>query len=172
MEKQRIVNDDISLNFRVSKGLKAKILRQAQDQNVTMSKYLRQLLEDTHNGTYCDEIERQNEIEGFILSQDFIGLVIWVYSKSCDNLRKTTEDKECLDNYIRIIKRADSFLPKSLVDEFDKVLVDLYRIKTAPNYDSKAFNFVKSYEESKNFNFEILDQFFLKKSLEAHISQF
>ena len=159
MGKQKIINEDVSLNFRISKELKEEIRLQAKTKNITISKYLRELLEDVHDGTFCDEVDKRNEVERFVYSKGFVSLIIWIYSKSIKQSRLEFDTVHQIDDFISIIKQADRYLPTNLVKELDKVLLDLYRIKTAPSYDNKEFKFWNPYNESKNFDFTVLDDF-------------
>lgn len=164
MGKQKNINEDVGINFRISKALKEEIKTQAKDKNITVSKYLRVLLDDVHSGIYCDEIDQRGETERFVYSKEFISLTVWIYSKSRNRLRLDSDSDEKIHNFIRIIKRADSYLPSNLVLELDKVLIDLYRIKDASIYDNKEFKFVNSYKQSNNLDFQILEDFFLNYS--------
>lgn len=165
MAKQKIINEDVSINFRIPKDLKIEITRQANDQNITLSNYLRTLLSDVHDGKYCEEIDERIEAEGFVYSKEFISLVIWIYSKSRNQSIEETDSVQLIDNFIRIIKRADGYLPSILILELDKVLIDLYRVKNLENYERREFKFTDAYSKGSDFNFTVLENFFLNYHL-------
>ncbi|WP_282030776.1 hypothetical protein [Winogradskyella eximia] len=161
MAKQKIINEDVSINFRIPPDLKREIIRQAENQNITISNYLRSLLADVHSGKHCEEIDERNEADRFVYSKEFISLIIWIYSKSRNQTMVEKDNIQLIDNFIRIIKRADSYLPTILILELDKVLIDLYRIKALESYQSKEFKFTNTYNKTNDFNFTVLENFLL-----------
>ena len=161
--KKSISDGDTSLNFRVSKGLKATIVANAAKEKITSSKYLRNLLEAVHNGSYCHQYEVKTKREEFLFSKDFLRLMVWIYRKR-ENKKREVE-KSSLDRYIMTLKRTDDCLPKSLVSEFDKVLKSLLIVRDSVGYDGDVFDFPKSYSNDKKFNYEKVEKFLLDENV-------
>lgn len=161
--KKSISDEDATLNFRVSKELKATIVSKAQKENITSSKYLRNLLEAVHNGSYCHQENLKSEREDFLFSKEFLQLIVWIYRKRENNKREV--EKSSLDRYIMTLKRTDDCLPKSLVSEFDKVLKSLLTVRDSVGYDGDVFDFPKSYSNDKKFNYEKVEKFLLDKNV-------
>nr|WP_321226500.1 hypothetical protein [uncultured Psychroserpens sp.] len=81
-KKNSITDGDTTLNFRIPKELKMTIVAQADNKNISTSKYLRNLLETVFNGSYCQEIEAKSERQVFLFSQEFLQLIVWIYKKT------------------------------------------------------------------------------------------
>jgi hypothetical protein len=157
--KKSITAEDATLNFRIPKVLKDKIITEAEKENITSSKYLRDLLEAVHNGSYCNHERLKLERENFLFSREFLQLIVWIYRKRENNKREV--DKNELEGYIKTLKGTESYLPKSLVHEFDKVLNNLLLVRVGAGYDGDHFDFYKSYNDDKKFNYEKVEKFLL-----------
>lgn len=161
MKKDKIESEEVSINFRISQDLKKEIVRQAKDQNITVSKYLRSLLEEIHDGSYCDAMDDRNERDRFVYSTEFIALIIWIYSIHRNQIRQERDTDAQLDIYIKTLKRADAFVPSKLNSELDKVLIDLYRIKKVSSSENKCYEFINIYGGKDTFDYKVLDDFFI-----------
>src|SRR5690606_35786006 len=135
----------------------------AQQENITSSKYLRNLLEAVHKGSYCHQENLKSEREDFLFSKEFLQLIVWMYRKRENNKREV--EKCFLERYIKTLKRTENCLPKSLVSEFDKVLKSLLIVRDSVGYDGDVFDFPKSYSSDKKFNYEKLERFLLEENI-------
>ncbi|WCO02288.1 hypothetical protein [Psychroserpens ponticola] len=168
--KKSITDEDATLNFRVPKSLKATIVAKAEIEKITSSKYLRNLLESVHNGSYCHLDKLKSEREDFLFSKEFLQLIVWIYRKRENNSREV--DKNDLDSYVKTLKRTENFLPKNLVFELDKVLNNLLVVRVSKGYDGDRFDFPKNYSDDKKFNYEKVEKFLLDENiLEAFIER-
>lgn len=146
-----------SVNLKLSEELKQKINIRANFKNQTVSKYLRELLTNYFDGTLCiGEIEK-NEKKEFINSTEFLQLIVWMYSKQKKSDFKE-RDKD-LDGYVKTLKKVVTYLPEDLVQEFDKILMDILRVKNEESKYSKDYRFVTGYSSSPRFNFELFEKF-------------
>lgn len=168
-KKSKIIYEESTLNFRIQNTLKDEILNKSIEKNMTMSQYLRELLESVHNGSYKEAKMELNSKKAFLFSKDFLRLVIWVYHKKTD--KNVTESRGQLNQYIKTIKRADSFLPVAIIEEFDKVLSDLLRVINSTGIEYKEFDFSRSYESEKTFNYNKLISFLLTVELDIFIGE-
>ena len=160
-KKKPIINNDPSINFRLSKELKKVIEDKALENNVTISAYVRDLLEEVHNGNYYYKEEVKTKINSFLFSKDFLQLMVWIYSKK-DNNKKTEEASE-LDQYIQTLKKIDEHIPVNLTKEFDKVLIDILHLRTSNIINTFSFH-TYSYEDTKTFKTELVEDFLLNNS--------
>ncbi len=156
-KKNRIVNNDPSINFRLPKELKQKINREAGLNNLTVSNYVRNLLESYYDGELFEEEIFEYRRHEFIKSIEFLRLVVWMYSKRND--KKCTSSNDKLDGYIRTLKNAQDHLPTKIVEEFDKVLQDVLRVKTIKSDYFKQFEFTKANDDLKKFNFLVFEEY-------------
>ncbi|MBR9847518.1 MAG: hypothetical protein GYB35_16090 [Algicola sp.] len=161
--KKSISDEDATLNFRVSKVLKSTIVANAEKENITSSKYLRNLLEAVHNGSYCHQYEVKTKREEFLFSKDFLRLMVWIYRKRENKKREV--DKNNLEQYIKTLKRIENYLPTSLVFEFDKILKNLLIVRDSSGFDGDYFDFHESYNKDKKFNYEKLEKFLLDENV-------
>jgi hypothetical protein len=149
-----------SVNLKLSEELKQKINIRANFKNQTVSKYLRELLTNYFDGTLCiGEIEK-NEKKEFINSTEFLQLIVWIYSKQKKSDFKES-DKD-LDGYIKTLKKVVIYLPEDLVQEFDKILMDILRVKNEESKYSKDYRFVNGYSSSPKFNFQLFEEFIFR----------
>ena len=72
MKREKIRNDDDSVNFRVDKTLKARMLDKAGEENKTLSKYLRELLEEHHDLNSQNLGGFRSDTERFLFSKEFL----------------------------------------------------------------------------------------------------
>ncbi|MBD0832826.1 hypothetical protein [Aestuariibaculum sediminum] len=159
-KKYPIKNSDPSVNLRLSKELKETIQAEAAKRNVTVSKYLRELLELIYSGDYCRYEVLNDKVENFLFSKDFIQLVVWIYSKRYK--REKTESSEELDRYIATLKKVHFHVPDHLAREFDKVLQDVMKVRyDESKYTTSFFWFLESGLEKEKFNLKLLEQFLL-----------
>ncbi|BAO76352.1 hypothetical protein [Winogradskyella sp. PG-2] len=112
MKRSKVTKDDVSLNFRLPKELKAIILKSVNDTNTTLSQYLREVLERVHDGSYCEEQVEHSKRSKLLLSADFFKLIFWINTKRLDN--KNLESDEQRNNFVKTIKVADEYLPDSI----------------------------------------------------------
>lgn len=155
-KKNKIVNNDPSINFRLPKKLKQRINKEAGINNLTVSNYIRNLLESYYDGELFEEEMFKYQRYEFIQSTDFIKLAVWMYSKRND--RKCTSTSDELDGYIRTLKNMEGYLQSHLVTEFDKVLQDLLRVKNTKNNEYPPFDFCYEYASNK-FNYTLLEAY-------------
>ena len=155
------MKDDISINFRIPKELRAKVANEAELLNVTISNYLRNHLVDFYSGKLFEEKSLFDHSLELINSTEFLQLVVWVFSKRNNEICTSTNDQ--LNGYIRTIKKLDSNLPRDLVVEFDKVLMDLIKVqgeKTA----FRSFKFCKNNYDTSLFDYDKLENFLLNEA--------
>ena len=158
-KKTPIKNYDPSINLRISKVLKQTIQDAAENKNITISKYIRELLEDIYSGDYCKKEVVKSKITHFLYSKEFMQLMIWIYKKKSDN--KIREDDYNLNKYIKTLKQIDGHLPSKLVIEFDKILKDLLFVKNQSIFSFKRLNSLGTVIESEKFNLELVEDFLL-----------
>ncbi|MGY0393343.1 hypothetical protein ACW5R3_12395 [Bizionia sp. KMM 8389] len=157
-----VETEDTSINFRLPRELKTIIKNKAQENKKTTSNYVRDLLERIHNGDYCHKQNVENKIKSFLFSKEFLQLLIWISKKNRDS--KCVEDVLELNGYVKTLKRVDGNLPSILVGEFDKVLNSVLILRSDELRKLKKYEFINSIQESKKFNFEKIDDFFLNNS--------
>ena len=166
-KKQRIKNEDPSINFRLSPELKKWITNEAISENKTVSNYLRDHLTSFKDGSlYKNEIAAYKS-NSFMNSTEFLQLVVWVYKKREEY---SYEEKDAIwqDKYIHTIKSIGNQLPDELVNEFDKVLLDLMKVKNEAG-SSKSYTFCRSgYLYSDGFNYSLFEDYILKYKIEKH----
>jgi hypothetical protein len=85
MKKPKIKYEESTLNFRVPNELKLKVVAKANEQNITVSNYLRQVLEDAHDGTLQRKVENEKQQPTFLSSIEFLKLIVWIYQKKENN---------------------------------------------------------------------------------------
>ena len=102
-KKKRIINEDPSINFRLPEVLKKKIKELAQKENKTVSKYLVGHLEGFIDGSLFEEEFTFEQEQKFMFSEEFMQLIVWMYSK---RKRKECDETEYeLNVYIDTLKR-------------------------------------------------------------------
>ena len=149
-----------SINLKLSEELKQKINIKANFKNQTISKYLRELLTTYFDGTLCvGEIEKHEKKE-FINSTEFLQLIVWMYSKR--EIKEFRESDKDLDGYVNTLKRISIYFSNALVLEFDKVLMDILRVKNEESKYSKDYRFVTGYSSSPKFNFQLFEEFIFR----------
>ena len=158
MKKQNIKNEDPSLNFRLPKELRAPVAKEAALLNVTVSNYLRNHLVDFYSGKLFEKEIGFDHSHELINSNEFLQLVVWVFSKRKNEKCKSTNDQ--LNRYIRTIKKLEGILPDSLVIEFDKVLMDLIRVQ-GDTSSFRVFKFCGQSYTTPGFDYEKLESFIL-----------
>lgn len=158
MKREKIKNEDVSINFRIPKALKANIINEASVRNVTVSKYLRETLEEIHGKPEKKPKESLSEAESYLFMKKFVRFVFWIYRKRKDKMREGNDD---INGYINLIKGSGKHLPDDVVAELDKVLMDLLRIRTETGVDGKYYRFTDAYRGDKKLNYENLEAFFL-----------
>lgn len=159
--------EDPSINFRLPKELKIQILDAAKLNNQTVSNYLREHMESFLSGELYQKEIAEYEAESFINTNEFLQLVVWTYQKRNENKHVVT-DIINQDYYISTIKSIGSQLPCELVEEFDKVLLDLMKVKNEKG-DFKMYTFCRSdYPYENGFNYGKLETYLLKTGLEVH----
>jgi len=154
-KKKKINNDDPSINFRLSEELKKWVAEQAENQNRTVSNYLRDHLEEFMNG------DLYGYKEDFKNSTEFIKLIIWMYSKRDEKNCTTTMNQ--LDNYIRTLKKIGEEFPDYLEVEFDKVLFDVIRVRNEKPEYYKEFIFSNKSNTQTGFDYNKLENHLLIK---------
>lgn len=155
-----------SINLKLSEELKNRVEKSAQFKKQTISKFTRVLLTSYIEGTLCDkEIAYYREKE-FISSTSFLQLVVWMYKKKED--KSCTSTVKQLEDYIRTLKQTDNHLPEDLVQEFDKVLEDLIRVKNGKLPFEREFKFSISSYSNPCFNYEKLEYYLLDTTKTYH----
>ncbi len=155
-KKNKIVNNDPSINFRLPKELKQKINKEAGIHNLTVSNYIRNLLESYYDGELFEEEMFEYRRHEFIRTVEFIKLVVWMYSKRND--KKCTSTYDELDGFISTLKKTEGYLPSNLVTEFDKVLQDLFSVKNKRPNQYAQFDFCYEFGDNK-FNYTLLEEY-------------
>ena len=159
MKRDKIVRDHVTINFRIDKALKSRLNSIVSRKNITLSKYLRDVLEKHLSEFERYELPNENQAEDKgELHKEFFQFVIWLYTKKEDRKRL---ESDTIDSYIKLIKRLDGKLPSYVIHEFDKVLIDLFRIKSAIGFDGEYYNFPNSQFKEKKLDYKQLEQFFL-----------
>ncbi len=160
-KKIKIKNEDPSINFRLPEALKIQIYKKAAIENKTVSNFLRDHLTEYLDGSLYEYEIEEYKSDSFINSTEFLQLVVWVYTKREKNDYEET-DVNRQDDYIATIKSIGDQLPSELVDEFDKVLMDLMKLKKkASSYSS--YEFCRSgYPYDERFNYSLLEKHLLK----------
>ncbi len=161
MKKKSINNDDPSINFKLPKELREQVVREAQLVNSTVSNYLRNHLVDFYSGKLFEEKSLFDHSLELINSTEFLQLVVWVFSKRNNEICTSTNNQ--LNGYIRTIKKLDNNLPRDLVVEFDKVLMDLIRVQSEKN-TFRSFKFCKSNYDTSLFDYDKLENFLLNEA--------
>ena len=167
MKEKKIKYEEATLNFRVTKMLKKEIVNKAIENNITVSKYLRGLLESVHDGSYGKSVENLNAKKKFLFSKEFLKLMVWIFSKK-DNT-EIVELKQELKGYIKTLKRIEDNVPSAVAEELDKVLFDLLRVIKEDELKYESYNFVRSYKDSVKVNFDVLKSFLLTKELDLFL---
>jgi len=163
--KQKIKNEDPSINFRLPEELKLQIYKEASLMNKTVSNFLRDHLLEFMNGSLYEKEIAEYKSNSFINSTEFLQLVVWIYKKRNDNKHKI-EDSIKQDDYITTIKSIGEQLPWELVEEFDKVLLDLMKVKKEEG-SHKNYTFCRSgYLYENGFNYGKLETYLLKTEIE------
>jgi hypothetical protein len=158
-KRQKIKNEDPSINFRLPEELKAEIYKEASRLNKTVSIFLRDHLTEFMDGSlYAREIAYYKD-NSYVNSTEFLQLITWMYSKRNNNT--CIASNEQLNKYIKTIKRMDFSIPINLEREFDKVLVDLVRVRDDKGSLYRSFYFCNSSLYDANFNYEVLENFLL-----------
>jgi antitoxin component of RelBE/YafQ-DinJ toxin-antitoxin module len=163
MKKSKIKYEESTLNFRVPNEIKDEIVQKAQHKNMTVSRYLRQVLEEVLNGTLHKSEVKVKEEPKFLSSIEFLRLMLWVYQKKEDS--KLIEPKEQLEEFTRTLKRLDGHLPEEIIREFDKVLTNVITIKKDGKYNNERFDFPNPYG-SNQFDYGKVERYFLAYSIE------
>ena len=159
-KKQPINNSYPSINFKLSQELKHIIEEKAVEKNVTISSYVRDLLESVHSGEYCQKEDIKSEINSFLFSKEFLQLMIWIYSKKQNNALIETPNQ--MEGYLKTLKRLDGFLPNELVMEFDKVMTNIIKKRTEGYSNYTTFEFHRySIENINTFNLKAVESFLL-----------
>lgn len=148
-----------SINLKMSDELKEKIKLRANFRKQTLSRYIRELLADYFDGSLCKGTVTRNENKEFINSTEFLQLVVWVYSKRKSNKHKETPQD--LDRYSATLKKTANHLPKYVVAEFDKVLLDIIRVQNESKKFTVSYKFVDVDSSSLMFNYDVLEKYLL-----------
>jgi hypothetical protein len=164
-KKKKIINSDPSVNFRIPIELKEQLNREAIIKNQTVSTYLRELLTAFFGGKLFEDELSIYEKQEFINSTEFIQLIVWMYSVRKDS--KCNLSDFLFERYISTIKRLDGNLPPILVDEFDKVLEDLLKLKKS-KFSSNRFQFCESSSIYNGFDFDKLEKYLLEDQVTVY----
>ena len=160
-KKHKIKNEDPSINFRLSPELRKWILTEAISENKTVSNYLREHLNSFKDGTLYEEQVGWYRERMLVNTTEFLQLVAFVFSKKGNSLCTSTDDQ--LDWYIKTIKQMEmQGIPSNIMKEFDKVLMDLIRIKnTDRRYIAQSFKFCESSYSNPGFDYDMLENYLL-----------
>lgn len=159
IEKDKIVNNDPSINLRLPALLKSKIKAKGLEKNQTVSKFIRELLTNYMEGTLFEkEIVNYKEQE-FVNSTEFLQLIVWIYS--CKNKVSFPPPDYFLEAYISTLKRIEQNLPTDLSKEFDKVLYDVLRLKNLKLPKDNFYYFCGNHGETTSFGYQVLEDYLL-----------
>ena len=158
-KKTRIINEDPSINFRLSEELKNKISELAQTENKTTSNYLRDHLESFVDGTLFEKELNLDRKREFIFSEEFMQLIVWMYSKRSN--KECIEEVFELEDYINTLKKVNHEFPYGIRIDFEKVLLDVLRVKNDRSM-IKKFTFTKKLNEELGFDFKRFENYILK----------
>lgn len=160
-KKQKIKNEDPSINFRLSPELKKWITNKAISENKTVSNYLRDHLQSYMDGNLLEnQMGSYYEIL-FVNTTRFLQLVAFVFAKRHNSECKSTIKQ--LNHHIRTIKEMEiEVVQPEVVEEFDKVLEDLIRVKNMDRTsNAPTFKFCESSNSNQNFNYSLLENYLL-----------
>jgi len=146
----------VPLNVRIPIKLRDKLELEAQNDNLTLSDSVRDILH-----SHCSEIELnyQELIDASktvkYTSYDFIILVAWLFDKRF-NQYDSIEDNT-LENFKEVILKIlkDEYYPDSLKKELEKVLVDIIRYKNEFHNPNRYFQFGLP-DHPAAFNYKLL----------------
>lgn len=164
MKKSKIKYEESTLNFRVPNEIKDEIVQKAEQKNITVSRYLRQVLEDVLNGTLHKSEVKVKEEPTFLSSIGFLRLMMWIYNKRTDD--KLIESKEQLEEFTKTLKRLDGHLPEEIIREFDKVLTNVITIRKDSKYNTERFDFPNPYGSGNQFDYGKVERYFLNHGTE------
>lgn len=159
--KQKTIIEDASINFRLSPELKEWITNEAKKENKSISNYLRDHFESYKKGDlYTEEVDYYKNTS-FINSTSFLQLIAFVFSKR--NNESCTASTKQMNDYISTIKQLpNENIPEDIITEFDKVLMDLIRVKnTGSAIIMTTFQFCKSSFTEPGFNYDLLEKYLL-----------
>lgn len=148
-----------SVNLKLSQELKNQIKKQAEENNQTVSKFIRELLIEYLDGTLYDNELAFYRGKEYINSTEFLQLVVWMYTKK--NEQNCTSTESQLNSYISTLKKTEHNLPKDLVKEFDKVLLDTMRVINEESSANKYFKFSDALSYSPTFDFIKFEDYIL-----------
>lgn len=159
IKKEKIQNDDPRLSIRLDKEVKNRLTLLRNKENMTISQIIRKIideyLEREDQGGFKHEVVSLRE-----RGDHFIKLAVWIYKK-----RKDTSCKESLGElnyYMSAIKKMEGFVPREIMEEFDKVLADIFRVKTETGI---FFRFSDSSDKSKAFNYPLFEHYILTQNI-------
>ena len=158
-KKVKIINEDPSINFRLTEELKNKISELAQAENKTTSNYLRDHLESFVDGTLFENELNLDRKREFIFSEEFMQLIVWMYSKRSN--KECTEEEFELEDYIKTLKKIEYEFSYAIRIDFEKVLLDVLRVKNDRSM-IKKFTFTKKLNEELGFDFKRFENYILK----------
>lgn len=158
-KKKKINNDDPSINFKLPEELKNWVTEQAENQNKTISNYLRNHIEEFRDGRLYEQEISYYQNTSFVESIDFLQLVTWVFSKK--EKRTCVASREQLTRYIETIKRIGTNLPVGIKNEFDKVLVDLIKVRSEEGELYRRFDFSDYSSSGRSFDYDLFREYLL-----------
>lgn len=146
--------ESVIQNVRISLDLRNKLEKLSQENEVSISVSIRDILNNYFDYSDDDDFDLRKE-DSFFLSSEFIFLVAWMFEKTtcCYDGLKEHELASLKRTVINAIKE-ESF-PNDLKLEFEKVLVDLVRYINQYHSKLNYFNFCK-YNHSGSFDYSIL----------------
>lgn len=159
-KRAKINNEDPKINFRIPQGMLDKITNNANEKNVTVSAYMRNLLEKVLQENEEEVIIEPSNEKKVLDSLDFLKLVVWLYTKK--EKKERTESPEELDFYINVIKGLVDHLPLHITEEFDKVLAELLNNKRK-QYSIYSFEFMKKYGSFGTFDYVKLESYLFQE---------
>lgn len=160
----------VVLNVRVPLSMRAKLEKDAECNDLTLSDFIREILSNYYEEeTASDTIGLfTNILTSIFNSSDFIFLITWMLEKRNNpfDTNNITIFHYLKDIVFRIIK-SDQF-ESDLKKEFEKVFVDLSRFINEYGFVNNHFRFcLANYPES--FDYNLLINFIYKKSFEDKI---
>lgn len=162
-KKKRTEKEDLSINFKLSKELKSKIIDLAKKDGKTISNYLRGHFENFIDGSLFEEEFTFDQEQKFMFSEEFMQLIIWMYSKRKQKECEETEFE--LNGYIDTLKKINYEFPYSIKKDFEKVLQDVLKVRNETGL-IKKFTFSKKEEDELSFSFKRFENYLLKGETE------
>jgi hypothetical protein len=151
----------VILNVRISQELKNNLEKQSEEEGVTISDLIRNIL----NNHSDNETSNLLDMDYLYHSNQFLYLITWMFEKrDCAFDGKTEIELLRIKSIVTDVMREQSF-PSDLKLEFEKVLVDLVRYINNYNAERMQFHFCKP-NHSESFNYSMLIEYITTRAFE------